>query len=120
MVCFACHVKQTHTEEFFLLLAHPYVAFQNHTGEALLPEWTNRDASSKSHKFYVDRSKGDRRFNRRADEVDSDSSNVEMRERKSSVVESEDVVFFSNWNTALVVQVCVFCSLAFVFFSFSF
>src|SRR5262249_10372292 len=30
--------------------AHPYIAFQNHTGEPLLPEWRNRDASSTTHK----------------------------------------------------------------------
>lgn len=50
---------------------------------------------------------GDRRFNRRND--DTDPSSVELQERRGSnavPVESEDVVFFSNWNTALVVQVC--------------
>lgn len=41
--------------------------FQNHSGEPLLPEWKNRDASSSAHKFYVDR-QGDRKsFQKRSD-----------------------------------------------------
>jgi hypothetical protein len=50
--------------------AHPYIAFQNHSGEALLPEWRNRDASSTTHKFYIDRSASERKkaFNRRDDD----------------------------------------------------
>lgn len=86
--------------------AHPFVTFQNHSGDPLLPEWTNRDTSSASHKFYVDRSKGDRRFNRRAS-VRRDEDQEEMLKRKSEAVaaESEDMVYFSNWNTALIIQI---------------
>jgi hypothetical protein len=75
--------------------AHPYVSFQNHSGEPLLPEWTNRDASSKSHQFYVDRSGGERKFNRRSDVKDKE----EEDDLKANAVsaESDDVVFFSNW-----------------------
>ena len=85
--------------------AHPYVSFQNHSGEPLLPEWTNRDSTSTSHKFYVDRSGGERTFNRRAS-VRLDSDEVEMQERRESAVsaQSDDVVFFSNWNTAQIIQ----------------
>ena len=31
-------------------MSHPYVAFQNHSGQPLLPEWRNRDATSGAHK----------------------------------------------------------------------
>merc|ERR1711991_282063 len=88
--------------------AHPYVSFQNHSGEPSLPEWTNRDTSSASHKFYVDRSGGERKFNKRASvRVDKNMSEMEEEEdamANAVTAQSEDVVFFSNWNTAQVVQ----------------
>ncbi len=91
--------------------AHPYIAFQNHTGEPLLPEWRNRDASSTTHKFYVERSAGERKaFNRRDSQRLTDEQvrvQLEEMERASTGVsqETDDTVFFSNWNTALIVQV---------------
>jgi hypothetical protein len=36
-------------------IAHPFIAMQNHSGDPLIPEWRNRDASSSVHKFYIDR-----------------------------------------------------------------
>ncbi len=91
--------------------AHPYIAFQNHTGEPLLPEWRNRDASSTTHKFYVERSAGERKgFNRRDSQRLTEEQvkvQLEEMERASTGIaqETEDTVFFSNWNTALIVQV---------------
>jgi hypothetical protein len=91
--------------------AHPYIAFQNHTGEPLLPEWRNRDASSTTHKFYVERSASERKaFNRRDSQrltEEQVKAQLEEMERASTGIaeETDDTVFFSNWNTALVVQV---------------
>lgn len=83
-------------------IAHPYVTFQNHTGEPLLAAWTNRDSSSSAHAFYVDRSAGDRKFHRRSSAVESVP---EVVQDTGVASESEDTVFFSNWNTAAIVQV---------------
>jgi hypothetical protein len=55
--------------EGMLDIAHPYVSFQNHSQQPLLPEWTNRDASSDVHKFYIDRASDKRQFQKRDDSV---------------------------------------------------
>ena len=63
--------------------AHPYIAFQNHSGEPLLPEWRNRDTSSAAHKFYIDRSAGERKkaFNRR-DDTDFSEDQIRAQEEE--------------------------------------
>jgi hypothetical protein len=92
-------------------MAHPYIAFQNHTGEALLPEWRNRDSMSTTHKFYIERSAGERKAFNRRDSLrvteDQLKAQEEELERASSGIaqETDETVFFSNWNTALVVQI---------------
>lgn len=92
-------------------IAHPYVSFQNHSGQPLLPEWRNRDASSTTHKFYVDRSAGERKaFNRRnsqrlTEEQVQAMQQEEERAAEGVAAESEETVFFSNWNTAFIVQI---------------
>ncbi len=103
-------------------IAHPFIAMQNHAGDPMIPEWQNRDSSSAQHKFYIDRSAGERKaFARRATVTKRpDEMGVELQRMDktlededsifggaASVVssESDDVIFFSNWNTALFVQV---------------
>jgi len=93
-------------------IAHPYIAFQNHTGEPLLPEWRNRDATSSQHKFYIERAPGERKaaFNRRGsgrmtqEQLDALE---EERERQATGIaqDTDNTVFFSNWNTAVIVQI---------------
>ncbi len=102
---------QFHSWAGLLDIAHPYIAFQNHTGEALLPEWRNRDSMSTTHKFYVERSAGERKAFNRRDSLrvteDQVKAQEEELERASTGIsqDTNETVFFSNWNTALVVQV---------------
>ncbi len=59
------------------------------------------------HKFYVDRSAGDRKsFARRADDAPKPRGDLDSDEEDSIVSqETDDVIFFSNWTTAIVCQV---------------
>jgi hypothetical protein len=92
-------------------VAHPFVAFQNHSGQPLLAEWRNRDATSTTHKFYVDRSAGERKAFNRRDSLRLNEEQVaaqlaeQERAAEGIAQETDSSVFFSNWNTALVVQV---------------
>jgi NAD(P)H-flavin reductase len=95
-------------------IAHPYISFQNHSGDPMIPEWRNRDHSSSDHKFYVDRSAGERKaFARRKsiskspNELEAEFEEMDRRlENEDGIAqETEDVIFFSNWNTALFVQI---------------
>jgi len=94
-------------------IGHPYIAFQNHTGEPLLAEWRNRDSTSASHKFYIERAAGERKaFNRRASLRMDEQQQAEQLAKMDHLVESggiasetDDVVFFSNWNTAIIIQI---------------
>lgn len=81
--------------EGYLDMSHPFAAFQNHSQEPLLPEWTNRDSTSSHHRFYIDRSQDKRQFQRRKD----DAPLMEL-ERESTAVaaESEDVVVKAIFN----------------------
>ena len=91
--------------EGMLDIAHPYVSFQNHSKEPLLPEWTDRDSASAAHKFYIDRSTQKRSFQKRQSRIVSQADAEDLADDSTIAAETEDVVFFSNWNTAIVMQI---------------
>ncbi len=81
--------------------AHPFVAFQNHSGEQLSPEWTNREgAAAKNYKFYKDRSGAERKFVRRNRGGEEDT---ELEEKNGA--DEDEGMYFSSWNTAVIVQI---------------
>lgn len=95
-------------------IGHPFIAIQNHSGDPMIPEWRNRDASSSSHKFYIDRTAGERKafarrptLTRKPEDVMAEEEEMDRKlENEDGIAqETEDVVFFSNWNTALFIQV---------------
>ena len=100
-------------------IAHPYIAFQNHSGQPMIPEWRNRDQSSSEHKFYIDRSTADRRafgkqqhdseltsFFQREDGNGNEELDEMAPQNEDGVAQNTDsMVFFSNWNTAFFIQI---------------
>lgn len=95
-------------------ISHPFITIQNHTGDPIIPEWLNRDASASVHKFYIDRSAGERKaFARRPTLTkkhedllaEEDEMDRKLENEDGIAAQTDDVVFFSNWNTAVFIQI---------------
>lgn len=90
-------------------IGHPYVSFSNRGGEALLPQWRDHDVNSASHKFYLnDKDSGKKQFNRRATVnlgKDDQDRYMSVSDDFGIQEETDDVVFFGNWNVAFIVQI---------------
>lgn len=87
--------------------SHPYTSFQNHGNHPLLNAWRDaKNAASEAHQFVVRESDrpGQKTLNRRSDQVELEDFNDGSEYDSIVASETEDVVYFQNWNTAFVMQ----------------
>ena len=87
--------------------SHPYTSFQNHSAEPLLESWKERDATSNRHHYYVgERDSAKVVKANEAEELDYEKDEERKKHMSGQVTsETENTVFFSNWNTATIMQV---------------
>jgi hypothetical protein len=112
-----------------LEFSHAFTSFQNRSGEPMPVAWTDRDVSSATHNFFVentsskDGTMAKRRLSRRSlvatptdfdDSFDDQStggggSTSELvnspTQQRDSIVDTGNRVFFTNWDTAFIMQV---------------